>query len=339
MENKEQTKKAPEQSLYRAICGAIGEDGMLEKGFSLPQPRCIGEKLTFADGAYDGISLYHMAPDKRDIKPLTEIVGLLSAGSCEKADECLALFFSMDDTVSLLPMIDDLQQWIVDHRTQINAAALYEGCVYLLKESRGVEHVKFALGCLDLLQTGSDMQVRNLVRVLALSDEFTLYCLFVMEQWEDAAAAIFDAARHVRGWGRIHAVEHLRCDDEKTRRWLLLEGWHNTVMEEYSACTCAEKCDLAARLRTGDLDAAEFDAAGELMPVLLREGPVAPMEGLLEKDGLLACYLDAAGQRGAKKETLEAIAGELEGEEGEPLLARCRALIAAGENDGSTSRV
>ena len=39
MENKEQTKKAPEQSLYRAICGAIGEDGMLEKGFFLPRAR------------------------------------------------------------------------------------------------------------------------------------------------------------------------------------------------------------------------------------------------------------------------------------------------------------
>lgn len=33
----------------------------------------IRRPLRFADGAYDGISLYHMAPDKRDIKSLTEI--------------------------------------------------------------------------------------------------------------------------------------------------------------------------------------------------------------------------------------------------------------------------
>ena len=332
MENNEQRQKESEQSLYRVICGAIGADGMLEQGFSLPGARRVGEKITFADGAYDGISLYHMAPDKRDIKSLTEIVGLLSAGAWEKAEECLDLFFSVDDTVSLLGMIDDLQQWIVDNREKIDAAALYEGCVNLLKESRGKESVKFALGCLGLLQTGGDTQVRNLVRVLALSDEFTLWCLFVMEQWEDAAAAVFDAARHVRGWGRIHAVEHLRCDNEKERRWLLLEGWHNAVMEEYSARTCAEKCALAKRLKTGELDATEFDAAGALVPVLLREGPVAPLEGLLEKDGLVECYLAAAEQRGAKKETLEAIARELEGEEDESLPARCRALIAAGGN-------
>ena len=93
MDKEKQTRDAPEQSLYRIICGAIGDDGMLHSAFSLPRPRRIQEKITFADGAYDGISLYHMTPDRRDIRSLTEIVGLLSAGACEKADECLTLFF------------------------------------------------------------------------------------------------------------------------------------------------------------------------------------------------------------------------------------------------------
>ena len=333
MDKEKQTQDAPEQSLYRIICGAIGDDGMLHSAFSLPRPRRIQEKITFADGAYDGISLYHMTPDRRDIRSLTEIVGLLSAGACEKADECLTLFFSTDEYITLLPMIDELQQWIVEHRAQINAAALYEGCVCLLKESRGAENVKFALGCLALLQTGGNPQVRNLVKVLALSDEFTLWCLPVMEQWDDGPAAVFDAARRVRGWGRIHAVERLRCDGEPVRRWLLLEGWHNTVMDEYSARTCAEKCALAERLKAGDLDEAEFDAAGALLPVLLREGPVAPLASLLDKDGLADRYLAAAERRRAKREALETISIELEkkGAEAAQLAARYRALLDKAE--------
>ena len=67
-------------SLYQCICGAIQGNGTLPRDFSLPRPeRDHPQALRFADGAYDGISLYHMAPDKRDIKSLTEIIGLISA--------------------------------------------------------------------------------------------------------------------------------------------------------------------------------------------------------------------------------------------------------------------
>ena len=100
---------------------------------------------------YDGISLYHMAPDKRDIKSLTEIIGLISARAYDKAAECLQLFFSIDEYIALLPLIDDLQGWIIAHKDRIDAGALYEFSRTLLKESQHIESVKFALCCLELL--------------------------------------------------------------------------------------------------------------------------------------------------------------------------------------------
>ena len=58
-------------SLYQCICGAIQGNGTLPRDFSLPRPeRDHPQALRFADGAYDGISLYHMAPDKRDTPKL-----------------------------------------------------------------------------------------------------------------------------------------------------------------------------------------------------------------------------------------------------------------------------
>ena len=299
-------KESSVPSLYQTICGAIQSDGTLPRDFSLPRPEPEeGEeqKLRFADGAFDGISLYHMAPDKRDIKSLTEVVGLISAGSYDKAEECLQLFFSMDEYISMLPLIDDLQTWIIDHKEQISAKAIYEFSVGVLKESADIESVKFALSCLELLNTGENTQVRNLIKVFALSDEFTLYCLFIMRQWPDANAAIFDVAKHVFNWGRIHAVERLEPENDEMRHWLLTEGWQNGVMAEYSALTCVEKSGLSERLNAGALDEAEFTAAGELIVPLLNEGPVAGISGLGDNAcDFLADYLTLAEQR-AKTET------------------------------------
>ena len=279
-------KKDPSsQSLYQVICGALQKDGTLPADFSLPRPNSGAEEtqtLRFADGAFDGISLYHMAPDKRDIKSLTEILGLIGAGAYDKAAECLQLFFSMDEYISMLPLIDDLQSWIIDHKEQISAQAVYEFSAALLKESPHIESIKFALSCLELMDlSGSEStHVRNLIRVLALSDEFTLHCLFVMGRWPDANEAIFETAKRVFGWGRIHAVERLEPEREEIRRWILLEGWHNRVAEEYSALTCLEKSGAIEKAKAGALDDGSFAALCELMLPLLNEGPVAGIGGL-----------------------------------------------------------
>lgn len=333
LKSNQEPEAAP--SLYQAICGAIQSDGTLPRDFSLPRPERAdaAQKLHFADGALDGINLYHMAPDKRDIKSLTEIVGLISARSYDKAAECLQLFFSMDEYVTMLPLIDDLQAWIIAHKEQVNAGALYEFSLRMLKESAHVESVKFCLSCLELLNTGTDAQIRNLVKVFALSDEFTLYCLFIMRTWPDSSDAIFDAAQHVFGWGRIHAAEQLAPSNGEMRRWLLLEGWNNNVMAEYSALTCLEKSGLAKKLRTGALDDAEFTAAGKLLPPLLSEGPVAGISALENADAFLSDYLAQAEARAAALSDFEAVLAVREYYAGQnppdaALIAHCGALLA-----------
>ena len=133
--------------------------------------------------------------------------------------------------------------------------------------------------------------MRNLVRVLALSDEFTLYALFLMRRWADGNDAVWEAAQHVSGWGRIHAVAQLEPGSDAIRRWLLLEGWRNNVAPDYSALTCVEKSGLAEALHSGALDSAEFTAAGELLPYLLSEGPVAGISALENSGVFLQDYL------------------------------------------------
>ena len=322
--------------LYPTICGAIRNDGTLPRDFSLPRPapEDAENKLRFADGAFDGIALYHMQPDKRDITSLTEIVGLLHAGSYEKADECLGLFFSIDDYISMLPLVEDLQKWIFAHREQLDAGHIYEGALYLLKNSAHIEAVKFALTCLELLAAGgaNDQRLRNLTRVMALSDEFTLFSLFLMRQWPDSSEIIFDAARHVFGWGRIHAVSMLEPTTDEMRRWLLTDGWRNDIMPAYSALLCVQKSGLSEKLADGSLSDAELTAAGELLPHLLEDGPVAGIAALENADDFLNAYLSEAERRASCDSDFQAVEALLAYEQGRDIpkldrITRCRALL------------
>lgn len=47
-----------EKSIYRLIKEALNEDGMLSADFSLPKED-NGNKIRFADGAMDGIMMFH----------------------------------------------------------------------------------------------------------------------------------------------------------------------------------------------------------------------------------------------------------------------------------------
>ena len=296
--------------LYQQICGAITKDGTLDPKFTLLRP--VGEEngmqLNFADGAYDGISLYHMAPDKRDLKSLTEILGLICVGKYDKASECLALYFSSDPYISMLALVEDFQSWIFEHHSALDPNRMMEFAVETLKNTADVESAKFALTLLALFNVEKKPAVANLVRIFALADEFTLYCLFIFRNWEKAAEEIFACAQKVSGWGRIHAVEYLHPTTDAMGRWLLLEGWRNNVSAEYSVLPVIEKAALLEHLQANDLDEAAFSAALELTAVLFMEGPCEGLSGLSDPKGYMDAFFAAAAQRSLSDKEAEALA-------------------------------
>ena len=134
------------------------------------------------------------------------------------------------------------------------------------------------------------------------------------------------------GWGRIHAVAQLEPGSDAIRRWLLLEGWRNNVAPDYSALTCVEKSGLAEALHSGALDSAEFTAAGELLPYLLSEGPVAGISALENSGVFLQDYLTLAEARAAAASDFEAVQSlrdywAAQKTPDETLLRRCDAVL------------
>jgi len=63
-------------SIYELIKSSIQSDGSLPKDFSLPQEEIDG--ISWADGAMDGVFLYHTARNEDSIEPLKDIIFQIS---------------------------------------------------------------------------------------------------------------------------------------------------------------------------------------------------------------------------------------------------------------------
>jgi hypothetical protein len=286
---------AAEPPIYSSIRSALQADGTLPPDFCL-RKKAEDNKITFADGAMDGIGIYHMGFGKQDLQPLYDVVKRIASGSFSEAEEKLQAYFSADEYAAMLPLIDGLQEWIIHNRNDIDPNNLYRFALKTLKESPYIECVKFALSILEMLDSGENKETRAIVETLAASDEFTLFCLFIMRRWPDGNQAIFGAAKKVHGWGRVHAVEQLSTETDEIKHWLLYEGCDNYVTAEYSALTCANKADLNGLLRNSTITAEDFAAAAALIDLLLSEGPVAGISEVEKPDELLTDFLKHAGK-------------------------------------------
>lgn len=289
-------------SIYSQILAAVGSDGRLPDGFALQAEDCTpgiqltegpmaGQTIRFASGAEDGIWLFHggWGPDEEQLERLKEITRMAGSPGQED-DQALA---GLDDCFRgwdrMLSCAKHLQRWIAAQRSGLDGGKLFRFACTLLTGSSSVGGVKYALTLLDLLQSeGGEWQ--DHVRTLALWDELTLFCIFVMSGWESANEDIFAAAQKVRGWGRVHAVRALEPETREMQDWLLDEGWDNDVLPAYTAKDCARKGELLERLE-GKMTRTRLDAAGGLVLALLDEGPCRNISAMDEGLAIMQAYL------------------------------------------------
>lgn len=283
------------QSLYDIIKSAV-KDSALPDSFSLPRDPSV--KVPFADGAYDGIALYHMGASKMSDEAkelMIKAVQTASNGDIEAAEH---LFAELGKTERAIRLIDEFQDYIIANRDSIPAGELYKFAMYAVTKSCDTECVKFGLSILELLNIRDNEEIKAIVTVLGLSEEFTLFSVFVMLGWSDGNEKIAYLARMTHGWGRIHAIERLKPDTEEIRRWLLHEGVHNTVQPAYSALTCWNKSGAAELLRSScKLSDEDFKALRDLIDALLDEGPCAGISAVENSEETLELFLNKASGR------------------------------------------
>ncbi|MFC0541964.1 hypothetical protein [Kutzneria chonburiensis] len=221
-------------------------------------------KVRWAAGAKDGVLLMHTAMET----PFDEAEAVVAAISTyvDDPDTWDSLYGRLRETRAL-PVLDHVVTRIQGR------GSIRELGRRLATTSADREPVKFGLALLGLAGNESDVEI---VRTLAAHEEFTLPGLVALARLvEDAETAWWELARQVRGWGRIHLVHRLAGSERpEIRRWILVEGYRNDVMDEYLALIAAETGGLADEL-AADPDDELLDAACGIVVALLDKGSPA----------------------------------------------------------------
>ena len=296
-------------SIYELIKTSIQSNGELPEDFKLPQKDPNG--VPWADGAMDGVFIYHTVRNEENIDALKNIVFQISERKFEEAQTNLdKLDFSM------ISRRYSLLNWIIQEEEKININNLYEFATFQLTNSKNIELIKFCLSVLTIINIETDKDTIEKVKTLALSDEFTLYCLDILVycldilvQLEDSNEEIFEIAKKVKGWGRIYSIEYLEATNDEIKEWILEEGCHNYVLPAYTAYTCAKKINLIEILNQDKISNKKFNDISYLMNALLDESAITGISALENRELLIERYLEKAKTLFSTQEDYHAIVG------------------------------
>ena len=287
-------------SIYELIKNSIQANGELPEDFKLPPKDPNG--VPWADGALDGVYIYHLVENEEDIEPLKNIVFQISEGKFEEAQNNLEnLDFFM------ISRRDPLLNWIIQEQKQINIDNLCEFTISQLSTSKNIEVIKFCLCVLEIIKLETEKDTIEKVKILALSDEFTLYCLNILKNLKNSNEEIFEIAKKVKGWGRIYSVKYLKVTNDEIKEWILEEGCHNYIILAYTAYTCAKKINLVEILNEDKISNKKFNDISYLMNALLDEEAITGISNLEDRELLIERYLEKAKTLASTEEDYYAV--------------------------------
>ena len=293
-----------ELSVFRRISNAMAE-GKLPDDFSLQEEADGEEEMNWAPGAFDGVLLYHTESfpgfTEENKSLIDRMIAQINAENYPGAERLLFELLKVGRAVSIA---HPLQLYIVEHKEAVNADCLKCFARKLCVESEHAEFVKIGLAMFAILT----LQKEDLLVIyrLALYEEFTFFSLKSLTG--EYNSLVFDLAKTLHGWGKIHAVSVLRVDNEQMRKWILYHGIENAVMPDYSAVYCWEKSGAGELLRSEQaLSREDYSAIRDLIVALLPEGPVRGISLIKDAEESILAFLEKSAAMSLDEEDLEAI--------------------------------
>lgn len=275
--------------------------GVDEGGYTLPDDERVnaGSKLRWGMGSMDGVMTHHFGTGENEAT-VRKTVELVLAYSRQPTATNKAAVYQHVIAESVVSIIDPVIEALVNENG-IGHDRLYEIARSFVTEAPDREPVKFGIALLGLFRQPADM---DLIQTLGRHDEFTLFCaVAITNSSEDHDEALWTLARNVTGWGRIHTVERLaKTTAPAIKRWMLREGFRNSIMYEYLAATCARTGGLMAALSEDRMDRELLTAAGEIIQALIVGGPAEGIDDYEDARPVIVSYL---GHMASSTETIE----------------------------------
>lgn len=273
----------------RAAASGLDDDAPLAS-LALPDDERVRGEVGFGwlAGALDGVRGHHgpVEDERLRAKQIVKALRDLLASSAPAGLEHLTRLLTR---APVLGVLDDILAELVSGG-DLNPDRFHELAIFLVQNAPDREVVKLAISMLGVL-VGCDESETLLT--IGRHEEFTLFAAVALASTvEPPEPALWTLARRVRGWGRIHAVERLaETGDPEIRGWLLREGFHNEIMDEYLAHTCAMAGDLAGALEADIVDDALLEGAAAMLGAMLNGGPAEDIEDYVDAPRAAEAYL------------------------------------------------
>ena len=254
------------------IRGSLDSEGRLPREFALPEDPDDENSILFADGAQDGIAYFHTQPRELNDEETDLLVDALNAmvgGHIDTADE---LFLKLTKTQRALEFAGALSDIVEENASRINPIHAYSYGMHLVTMAKDKELVKIGLALHHKAPEDRVKGFKQIILDLAYCNEFTWFCLPIIKNLDGGNDLIFEIAKHVYGWGRVHACVFLEPETQEIKQWFLAEGVDNGVIPPYTALEAWNKSD-AASLLDGPLTQEDFTCISRIMAALLDEGP------------------------------------------------------------------
>jgi hypothetical protein len=283
----------------------LGQRGLTEGGERLPDEALQSAEggLRWVAGGLDGAFGHHgggshaKARAKQINRALRVVVGDVTASK-------LSTLYQLLLQGSALEFVDPLLEQLIA-TPDLDVERLRALALWIAKNAPDREPVKVAIAILGVVpdQGGS---LREALMTLGRHEEFTLYAAVALANSpQDCERRLFELAQHVDGWGRIQVVERLsKTTDPEIRRWLLREGYKNSIMYEYLAYTCATTGELLRELSGDAIDDELLTSTGDIIQALIAGGPAQGIDDYADGALVVDRYLQHLGPLPSKLEQL-----------------------------------
>lgn len=271
------------ESIYSYVCRQIDSKGIYSGDMTLPDEKLFitNNSIRFAPGAMDGIFGHHAVGGEGDVKAV-DLLDLISKKDSRKAKvEFYTLVKKNDISAS---NVDSIIEQASERGVKVtNNLIKWLEILAFKSPDRGAVKIGIAL----LGAAGVKNVLSNLIS-LGKHEEFTLYvCVAIIRLSDNAEHDLWSLAKSVNGWGRIHLVERLAdTNDADIKSWIFLEGYRNSVMNEYLALIAAETGEMSRVLGEDKVTDDQLKASSNIITALISEGPVAGVSAY--KDAAIA---------------------------------------------------